>query len=78
MFVPGKPFQDSLKFVGKVRSLPLSEVPERYNTRLGSGLTRKQWISVDMPGTNTLAEYENSQLTVVKSFVTLAYKCPAF
>jgi len=71
VFVPGKPFQPSLKSVFKARSLPYSGVSESCNTRVGSGLTRKQWISVDMPGTNTLAEYENSQLTVVKSFIIL-------
>ena len=42
MFVPGKPFQPSLMFVVKARSLPLSGTPERHFTWLGSGLTHKQ------------------------------------
>ncbi len=60
MFVPGKPFQPSLMFVGEARSLPKSRAPERAllgyaavlpaNTRLG-------WKG--LPGTNTLAYYEN-------------------
>ncbi len=42
MFVPGKPFQPSLMFVGEARSLPWSGAPERSFTRVGSGLTRKR------------------------------------
>ncbi len=34
--------------------------------RVCSGLTHKQ----SLPGTNALAYYEKSQLTVVKSFIT--------
>ncbi len=34
MFVPGKPFQPSLVFVGEARSLPFSGAPERYFTSL--------------------------------------------
>ncbi len=41
MFVPGKPFQPSLVFVGKARSLPKSGALERSFTRVGSGLTHK-------------------------------------
>jgi hypothetical protein len=37
----GRPFQFSLIFVGKARSLPWSRAPERCSTRVGSGLTRK-------------------------------------
>jgi hypothetical protein len=40
-FVPGKPFQPSLIFVVKARSLPKSGAPERQFTWVGSGLTRK-------------------------------------
>ncbi len=37
VFFPGKPFQSSLMFVGKIRGL----APERGFTQVGSGLTRK-------------------------------------
>ncbi len=35
-FVPGKPFQPSLMFVDKSRSLPSSAAPERCFSRVGS------------------------------------------
>ncbi len=35
MFVLGKPFQPSLLFVAKPRSLPLSGAPQRYFNRVG-------------------------------------------
>jgi len=56
VFVPGKPFQPSLMFVGKARRLPQSGAPERRFTQLGSGLPvniRLGWKG--LPGTNTLA-----------------------
>jgi hypothetical protein len=37
----GRPFQFSLTFVGKARSLPWSGAPERCFTKVGAGLTRK-------------------------------------
>ncbi len=40
-FAPGKPFQSSLLFADRVRSLPLSGAPERCFTQLGSFLTCK-------------------------------------
>ncbi len=46
MFVPGKPFQPSLMFVGKARSLPKSDAFERCFTLVGSGLNRKHWTRV--------------------------------
>ncbi len=33
LFVPGKPFQPSLMFMGKARGLPYSGAPERCFTR---------------------------------------------
>ncbi len=33
MFVPGKPSQPSLMFVGKARSLPYSEAPINYGRK---------------------------------------------
>jgi hypothetical protein len=41
VFVPGKPFQPSLVFVGNARSLTLRGAPERFFTQVGSGLTHK-------------------------------------
>ncbi len=55
MFVPGKPFQTSLKFVGKDRSLPWVKTPV-----LSFGLTHKHWKRLkDLQGRNTLAYCEN-------------------
>jgi hypothetical protein len=42
-FAPGKPFQPSLLFAGKTRSLPLSEEPERRFTWVGYCLTCKHY-----------------------------------
>jgi hypothetical protein len=67
----GKPFQLILMFVGKARSLPSRRAPERLFIRVGSSLTNRQgWKG--FPGTNTLAYYKHSLITVVKSFITLA------
>jgi hypothetical protein len=41
VFVHGKPFQPSLLFVGKARSLPYSGAPERFFNRIGSCLTNR-------------------------------------
>ncbi len=38
MFVPGKPFQPSLVFDGKDRSLSYSKVPERFVSWVGLAL----------------------------------------
>ncbi len=40
-FVAGKPFQPSLLFVGKTRSLAKSGTSERFFTRVGYSLTNK-------------------------------------
>ncbi len=61
MFVFGKPLQSSLMFVGNATGLPLSGAPE--NIRLG-------WRGLS--GTNTLACYENPEITAVKSFIVQA------
>ncbi len=73
MFVPGKPFRPSLRFAGMAGAYP-SKAPFicftlgwapclNTNIRLG-------WKG--LPGTNTLAYYENSSITAVKGFITLA------
>ncbi len=60
-FVPAKPFQPSLMFVGKAKSLPYSLASESCFTWVGSSLTRKDYTSWKaFPGTNTLADYEHS------------------
>ncbi len=41
MFVPSKPFQPSLIFVGKAKSLPWSRAPTRCFNHVGSGLALK-------------------------------------
>jgi hypothetical protein len=54
VFVPGKPFQSSLLFVGKARSLPYNGAPEMFFNRVGFSFANK--ISQKgFPGTNTLA-----------------------
>jgi len=65
---PGKPFQPCLKFVGRARSLPKS-TSHRWALALPTSI-RLDWKG--LPGTNTLAYYENSSITAVKRFITLA------
>jgi hypothetical protein len=72
VFIPVKPFQMNLMYVGKVRSLPLSGAPERDFIGMGASLPENiklGWKS--SPGTNTLAYYQNSLTMAVESFITL-------
>ncbi len=64
MFVPGKPFQFSLMFAGKARVYPI-EAPFTLHTNIRLG-----WKS--LPGTYTLAYYENSQVTDKQSFKAMS------
>jgi hypothetical protein len=41
MFVPSRPYQPSLMFVGKAKNLTQTGAPERYFTQVGAGLTHK-------------------------------------
>ncbi len=50
VFVPGKPFQPSLMFAGKVRNLHKSGTPERCSPHVGSGLTHKYQPSLMFAG----------------------------
>ncbi len=60
MLVPGKSFQPSLMFLGEARSLPESGTPERSLTQVGMALpTNIRLVWKGVPGTNTLAYYEN-------------------
>ena len=66
MFVPGKPFQSGLMFVGKPGAYPRAEHKKgapavRANIRLG-------WKG--LPGTNTPAYYEHYKIRAVKCFIT--------
>ncbi len=72
MFVPDKPLQPSLMFVGEARNLP-------YSGALGRCLTQAPSLTANirlgwkgLPGTNTLAYYKNQQTTSVKSFIVKA------
>ncbi len=47
MFVPGRPFQPNLMFVGKARSLPKSGAPEI--TSVKSFITMGPVDAVDLP-----------------------------
>ncbi len=67
MFAPGKPFQPSLLFVGKARSLPLSGAPERCFTWVGSWLICKHYTILER-----LSRDEHSIL--LQKFVTYGYK----
>jgi hypothetical protein len=49
VFVPGKPFQLSLMFLDKARSLPKGGVPERYIAQVGSCLTHKHRTRLERP-----------------------------
>ncbi len=48
MFVLVGTFQLNLMFFGKVRSLPLSGVPENLSTWIGSGLTLIEWTRLKL------------------------------
>ncbi len=57
MFVPGKPFQYSLLFVGK--AYPRVEASERFFIR-DRLLALTTNIRLGLPGANTLVNYEKS------------------
>jgi len=57
VFALGKIFQRSIIFVGKAESLPLSRVPKRWFTHVGSSLTaniRLGWKGLHRPNTSSL------------------------
>jgi hypothetical protein len=62
VFVPGKSFQPSLMFAGKAVSLPERRTLQVLNSRVGPRphpqTLDKDWKG--LPGTNTLAYFENS------------------
>ncbi len=57
VFFPGLPFQPSLMFVGKARSLRKSSAFESWFTQVGSGFTRKHETRLERP-----ARYKQSSL----------------
>ncbi len=73
MFVAGKPVQPSTVFAGKAWACPVKHISGTplkgkllalpTNIRLG-------WKS--LPGTNTLAYYENPQITAILGFIVQA------
>ncbi len=66
---PGKPFQPRLMFLGKAKSQPQSGAHRRCLIRVGSGLTHKhQIILKGFAVENTLAYYEHSLITAIKTF----------
>jgi hypothetical protein len=69
VFVPDKPSQPSLMFADNVKAY-LSEAPFRCSTRRPLDLSTNIRLSWNgSPGTNTLANYENPQITTVNSFI---------
>ncbi len=72
MFVPGKPFQPGLIFVGEARSLHYSEAPKKCFTWVVWALpayNRLGWRC--LPGTNALAYHSKGVSYVRKSLITL-------
>ncbi len=71
MFVPVKPFQRGLLFVGKARrSLPYWEVAERYSW-VGSGLTHKNrliWKMLERDKLSSLFEHFVREKVLKTSF----------
>jgi hypothetical protein len=73
VFLTGKPFQHSLVFVGKAKSLPERGNLSRASLK-GMPLALPTNIKLGkkgLPGTNTIAYYKNPQITTVKSFIGL-------
>jgi hypothetical protein len=73
-FVPVKPFQPSLMFVSKIRSLPWFGLFAEASLGLASALLaniRLGWLG--LLGTNTPAYYEYLSITTVKSFETCVF-----
>ncbi len=72
MFVPGRPFQPGLKFVGKSRGLPKSEAPELTCTFqvLHSGKYRpySNLLVPFRPEKNTLAYFDRQSMKEEKKF----------
>jgi len=69
VFVPDKPFEPNLMFVGKARSLHFSGARERYLTRVCCNLTHNN--KLDWKGlaeTNTLPYYKHMQLRTWKFY----------
>jgi hypothetical protein len=69
VFVPFRPFRPSVMFVGNTCNLSLSRGPERGFTRVGSGLIKKHWTSLEKPARDkhssllgTLIIYEPKKL----------------
>jgi hypothetical protein len=62
VFVSSGPFQPSLTFEGRPK--PTRGEYSRVGTNIGLSWKR-------LPGANTLAYYEQSQISVAKSFITL-------
>ncbi len=72
MFVHGKPFQPSVLFVGKARSLPQSGASERFFDRVGSSFTKNiRLFWKGLPVTNTLAYYKIGKLRTEKVLLKL-------
>jgi hypothetical protein len=84
MFVPGKPFQPSIVFVDKARSLPYRGAPERCITWVGCGGVRQLYISIDQLPVLIIYYvhhesrlYYNSALTLVLT-ITIINVMPQF
>ncbi len=72
MFVSGKLFQPNLNLWVRSRAYPRVYHPVRSLLKETSAFLAKlrlNWES--LPETNTVAFYENSQITAIKSFMTI-------
>ncbi len=52
VFVPGRPFQPNIMFVGKAMNLTYSGAPERCLPQVDFGLTHKQQTRLDRLSTD--------------------------
>ncbi len=62
MFVPVKPLQLSLMFVGKARSLHQGEAPERCFTQVGFGITHQHQTRLARPEVYLSEERSGAQI----------------
>jgi hypothetical protein len=76
VFVPGNPFQPSLMFTGNAR-VYVSGAPESGAPLYGRFMASPTNIRLGwkgLPGTNTLAYYENLLFFIFSSILPLSYK----
>ncbi len=71
MFVLGKPFQPSLMFVGKAKSLPKKGAPFRCSIWLGSGITHNHYNRLEKVVRDKYSSLLQNSVIDTKGFITL-------